>query len=40
MSEQQDSERKADGKADAIATVAIISLLVYTAFFWLHGMPT
>jgi ribonuclease HII len=40
MSDQPDTERKADGKADAIAAVSIIAVVVYTAFFWLHGMPT
>ncbi len=28
-----------DGCADALATVAIITLVVATVAFWLHGMP-
>lgn len=28
-----------DGCADALATVAIIALIVGAAVFWLHGMP-
>lgn len=33
-------ERKADGIADAKATVAIMSILVVGLYFWLSGMPT
>ena len=29
-----------DGCADALATVALIALVVIAAAFWLHGMPT
>lgn len=28
-----------DGKADAIAAVAIISVVVFAAYLWLSGMP-
>lgn len=29
-----------DGCADALATVAIIALVVAAIAYWLHGMPT
>jgi hypothetical protein len=28
-----------DGAADAIATVAIVSIVVFTVYLWLSGMP-
>jgi hypothetical protein len=40
MSGQVNKERAADGAADAIATVAIISIFVITMYIWLSGMPT
>jgi len=40
MPEQTDLEREADGSADALAAVAIIALVVFTASFWLAGMPS
>ena len=40
MSEQQDLERGADGVADAIAATAIISIVVFTLYLWLSGMPS
>jgi hypothetical protein len=39
MSEQTDREREEDGKADAIAATAIISIVVLVLYVWLSGMP-
>lgn len=39
MSEQQDSKYN-DGLTDAIATTAIIAVIVTTAIYWLSGMPS
>jgi hypothetical protein len=35
-----DIEREEDGKADAIAATAIVSLVVFAAYIWLSGMPS
>ncbi|MDG0979514.1 MAG: methionine synthase [Halieaceae bacterium] len=35
-----DMERDEDGRADAIAATAIISLIVFTLYMWLSGMPS
>lgn len=35
-----DSQRDDDGAADAIAATAIISLVVFSLYLWLSGMPT
>lgn len=35
-----DMERDEDGRADAIAATAIISLIVLTLYMWLSGMPS
>ncbi|MEH6590305.1 MAG: methionine synthase [Halioglobus sp.] len=40
MSNEQDTERNADGAADSIAATAIIALVVFTLYLWLSGMPT
>ncbi|MEZ5573161.1 MAG: methionine synthase [Halioglobus sp.] len=40
MSDETNQERASDGVADAIATVAIISIVVLTMYVWLSGMPT
>ena len=40
MSDQTDKARAADGAADAIATVAIITIVVLTMYVWLSGMPS
>jgi len=29
-----------DGTADAIATVAIISIVIFSLYLWLSGMPS
>ena len=34
------SERSADGVADAIAATAIITIVVVAMYIWLAGMPT
>jgi hypothetical protein len=39
MSEQTDREREEDGKADAIAATAIITIVVLVMYVWLSGMP-
>jgi hypothetical protein len=40
MSEESQSERAADGVADAIAATAVIALVVFATFTWLSGMPS
>ena len=40
MSEDLNQERNEDGRADAIAAVAVISLVVLTLYIWLSGMPS
>lgn len=35
-----DMEREEDGRADAIAATAIISLVVFAMYMWLSGMPS
>ncbi len=40
MPEKIDIEKEANGSADALAAVAIIALIVFTASFWLAGMPS
>ena len=35
-----DMEREEDGRADAIAATAIISLVVFGMYMWLSGMPS
>lgn len=40
MTDQTNSERDADGAADAIASVAIIAIVVTTMYIWLSGMPS
>jgi hypothetical protein len=39
MSDKANTEREADGLADAIAVTSIIGLIVLTACIWLSGMP-
>ena len=36
----QDLERQADGVADSIATTAVISVVVFSLYLWLSGMPS
>lgn len=40
MSEQLDREREGDGRADAWAATGIITLVVFTLYLWLSGMPS
>ncbi|WP_262500825.1 hypothetical protein [Pseudohalioglobus sediminis] len=40
MSEQMQDHDNGDGAADAIAATAVISLVVFTLYLWLSGMPT
>jgi len=40
MSEQTDHEREEDGKADAVAATAIITIVVLVMYVWLSGMPS
>ena len=40
MSDQVNEERAADGAADAIAAIAIISIAVVAMYIWLSGMPS
>ena len=40
MSQDINQERAADGHADAIAATAIISIVVFTLYLWLSGMPS
>ncbi len=34
------TDRNTDSSADAIAATAIISVVVFTMFVWLSGMPS
>jgi hypothetical protein len=36
----EDFSREGDGSSDAIAATAIISLVVFTLYLWLSGMPS
>lgn len=40
MSDQQNSEREADGAADVKAALGIMVVVIYAAYFWLSGMPS
>ena len=40
MSDNIDQERAADGTADVIATIAIMGVVIFTACYWLAGMPS
>jgi len=40
MSNNLNDERTADGVADSIAAVAVISIVVLTLYVWLSGMPS
>lgn len=40
MSQSNDQERAADGAADSVAATAIISVVVFTLYLWLSGMPS
>jgi hypothetical protein len=39
MSDKINTEREADGMADAIAVTAIIGVIVLFMYIWLSGMP-
>lgn len=39
MSEENEAKYN-DGLNDALAAVAVITVVVATVVFWLHGMPT
>lgn len=36
----EDFSREGDGAADAIAATAIITLVVFSLYLWLSGMPS
>ena len=40
MSEQSNQEKDTDGSADVIATLAIMTVVICAAYFWLSGMPS
>lgn len=40
MSEQSNQEKDNDGSADVIATLAIMTVVIYAVCYWLSGMPT
>lgn len=40
MSDKIDTEREADGMADAIAVTAIMGVIVLAMYLWLSGMPS
>jgi hypothetical protein len=40
MSEQSNQEKDTDGSADVIATLAIMTVVIYAVCFWLAGMPS
>ena len=39
MSDKSNTERDADGAADAIAVTAVIGVVVLAMYIWLSGMP-
>lgn len=39
MSDKLNTEREADGAADAIAVTAVIGVIVLAMYIWLSGMP-
>jgi len=39
MAKDVDSEREADGVADAIAVTAIVAIVVFGMYLWLSGLP-
>ena len=38
--EQMPQDDAGDSRADAIATTAIVSIVIFTVVFWLSGMPS
>jgi len=40
MSDEQNREREADGAADVKATLGIMAVVIYAAYYWLSGMPS
>ncbi|MEP1471705.1 MAG: methionine synthase [Halieaceae bacterium] len=36
----EEFSREGDGAADSIAATAVISLVVFTLYLWLSGMPS
>lgn len=40
MTDRINQERDADGRADACAAIAIITIFALTMYIWLSGMPT
>ena len=40
MSQEVDQERASDGVADSIAATAVISVIVFSLYLWLSGMPS
>lgn len=40
MSDNTDLEKSADGTADVVATVAIMTTVIFAVCFWLAGMPS
>lgn len=40
MSDNIEQEKAADSSADVIATIAIMTVVIFTACYWLAGMPS
>lgn len=40
MSDQTKNQRDADGRVDAYATVAIMTIVIVGMYLWLSGMPS
>ncbi|MDG2411700.1 MAG: methionine synthase [Halioglobus sp.] len=40
MAQNSESKNTGDGVADAMATTAIISIIVLSMYIWLSGMPS
>lgn len=38
MTEQQNQHHDSDGVADAVAAIAVITIIIAAAVFWLSGM--
>ncbi len=40
MTDDINNEESGDGAADAIAATAVISIVVFSLYLWLSGMPS
>ncbi|MCR9104687.1 MAG: methionine synthase [Gammaproteobacteria bacterium] len=40
MSDESNTNKDDDGRADAIAATLVISIIIYGLYLWLSGMPS